>query len=92
MTQDHTSDFEAAVLFKQAVEFAAESPARAIELLNCVLVLCRMCNRESSHRTTEVAARIELFKLHQGLGQSAEALEHFTRAIELGANASRLLQ
>lgn len=80
---------EAAIVFARATNLYREGQLdRAIALFDEVLAVSN--DEDPQQDVVCVAAHISLYKIHRSLGHEREAKEHFSKAVNLGANAKRL--
>ena len=80
---------EAAIVFARATSlYRLGQLDRAIELFNEVIAVSR--DEDPQRDVACVAAHISLYRIHRSLGNEQEASEHFSKAVNLGANARRL--
>ena len=80
---------DAVLLFKRAFDAERDGAIdEVIELLNKTIALCE--EELQDNCMTCVAAHIRLYRLYNDLDRDDKALEHFGKAVALGASADRL--
>jgi tetratricopeptide (TPR) repeat protein len=72
-----------------SVEFVNGNPQRAVEMLAEAIAICEQ------HGLTDyypyLSAQMDLYRVYRAMGQREKALEHFRKAVSLGADP-RLLE